>query len=214
MMQPDLAAVFGRLPTHLAVNSGRGLQLWFKVANAYMRTPDEWQRIIKGVTKHVKRQFIIDTTYNGYIIDDACAELSHLARLPGTINHKTGTYAEPIMTMHGTDLDIEELLRFMEPPAEPASISKLPPPNSKWYREAVLNGLSSQNRAFIRNGTDSGVESRHKRAFMCGVQLFEAGCDADLASYFLFQGAENSSPNLNLSDPGCIRRLVKEIWKA
>lgn len=209
VVQPQLLEFFKYLPTHIAVDSGRGLQIWLKVDNNGLYYMDVCNRMVKGVTKALKA-FLLTPCFK---LDDACAELSHLARLPGTLNHKVHRAAKTILFYNSKPLKCTDLMGWIEPPPEPVNRPSLPAVGSKWYEQAVRNGLSVFNRDFLRNGVDSSIESRHKRAFACAKALFEVGCDSDLAAYLLYGAAEASTPSLNLSDPGCIRRLVKEIWK-
>lgn len=215
IMEPECLPKFfgGTLPTHLAIDSGRGLQLWIKLDNDRNYPLNVCGRIVKGITTAIRGHLICDQTIKGYILDDACAELSHLARLPGTINQKTKRVAHILKYHKEEPLSLDAMSIYAAAAPEPPSISALPPTGSKWYHHAVFNGLTIYNRDFIRGGVDTAVESRHKRAYACAKQLFEVGCDADLAAFMLYGAAERCTPNLNHSDPGCIRKLVKEIWK-
>lgn len=212
-LTPQLREFFGHLPSFRAVDSGRGLQIWFPVNSGSSFDKDYCQRLIKGTTAALRSFLISDTAYYGYILDDACAELSHLARLPGTMNQKTKNYAKLLWTNIEHSLLITELAKWVAPAPPPPEPVQLPPANSKWFKHAIINGLYLSNRDFIRSGVNTDTESRHKRACSCARQLFELGCDADLGMYLLYEGAEKCSPSLNLSDPGYIRRLVKETWK-
>lgn len=198
-------------PLHYPVNSGRGLQVWIPLPENSLTIP-EAQLLVKGLVNYLREEMATSLSECGYMLDPSCAELSHLARFPGSINPKTGRRAH-FLDARGTEpISLSVLDKIKAQPVHVMEPTSLPPTSSPWYTDAILNALGTNNRAFINYGTSSARESRHVRAWSAAKQLKDSGCDADLAAYLLWQGAEKCEPSLNLSDPGYIKRLVKELW--
>ena len=212
VLQKHLAAMFGFLPYFYWLDSGRGRQAWVPVVGP---TPAAvGQQCVKGCTAELIRRAGTDLAEAGFRVDEACAEISHLARLPGTVNTKTGQFAYLAAGQGGEEwLAAADMERFAAP-APPPAPAVVPWDDSVKLTTGQLlgwwNALTPFNRAFCQQGTDTVVESRHRRATAVARQLRDLGCSPSLAMSWLLDGARWSKPPL---DTAFIHRLHKETFK-
>ena len=210
----ELDRMFGFHPYFYRVWSGRGRQMWIPIADNGF-SAEEAQLLVKGCTEELIRRIGPVLRREGCHIDAACAEISHLARLPGTTNTKTGAVAsiDPKAgpTCRAELLRVQDMKRFAAAPPEPPIVTVIPDgPISVWTALTFWNALTPFNRGFITTGVDTATESRHRRATATARQLRDIGCPSDLALSWLMDGAGRSKPRL---EPSFINRLHKETFK-
>lgn len=201
--------------SHIVISSGRGIWGWLFVEPKPLTTTEEREEadaLIKGFTAAFCNSAPHLSRYGH--IDSACAELSRIARCPGTINHKSGSAAHICIDYYPVDrlpfLKFEELAA----PLAPSRGAPQPPsPITGRSIHEIVPHCNVTSRQFILLGVDSSTESRHRRLFSAAKNLLELGIEPDIAEYMLWSGAERCIPNLNVSDPGVVRRMVRQVWK-
>lgn len=210
-----IARFTGSPNSHIILSSGRGIWAWVFIQPKPLASTEEREEadaLIKGFTAAFSSYASHLSKFG--LIDSACAELSRIARCPGTTNHKTGS--EAFICVDFFPVERLSFSRFEELAAPLAPSRGLPQPpspiNGRSIHEIVPH-CNVTSRQFILLGVDSSTESRHRRLFSAAKNLLELGIEPDIAEYMLWSGAERCIPNLNVSDPGVVRRMVRQIWK-
>lgn len=208
-VEDALKAMFGFIPHYWYVNSGRGRQLWIEVYGQH-GTMEDAQLLVKGCTDELIRRAGVDLQAHGVRIDEACAEISHLGRLPGTLNTKTGQMAAILSERSGWQVLLaSDMTQYKaappEPPQERGVVLPLGMAKLLWW-----NSLTPWNRNFIQMGVDTNIESRHRRATAAARQLRDLEVDPETAKEWLHDGALACKPRL---EPEFIARLFKETFK-
>lgn len=205
-----LMAVLGS-PCYIIYDSGRGMWAWILVEPTPL--PDQGARneadqLIKGLTRCISETCGL-SKYG--IIDSSCAELSRIARCPGTTNQKTGKQA--------TFLSDYPLARLHYPLlAETASPYIIPAPalSPELARgTAVMDiapSLNVTSRQFVLLGVAKADESRHRRLWSTAKNLSELGVAPVTAHLVLSTGAAHCTPSLFSDDPLCVDRIITQIW--
>jgi hypothetical protein len=212
----NLMAQFTGSPnSHVILSSGRGLWAWVFIEPKPLTTTTEREEadlLIKGFTSAFIAAAPSLSKFG--IIDSACAELSRIARCPGTTNHKTNL--EAFICVDFFPVERISYTRFEELSAPLAPSRGLPQPPSPITGRSIheiVPHCNTTSRQFILLGVDSTIESRHRRLFSAAKNLLELGIEPDIAEYMLWSGAERCVPNLNIADPGVVRRMVRQVWK-
>lgn len=187
------------------ISSGRGTQLWVAVRQDGLSIAESHYAV-----KAFARQFSDVVEGSNVRLDMTCADVSRIVRCPGTVNHKNGNRA----TINVTSLTPEPvslLPWFQAEGFERLSAGPVAPlPEASW--RFLAPRLHHRNLGFLLSGTNSAVESRHGRAYNCAKDLHGVGVDKDGATRLLYAAADKCVPNLNLSDPRCIERMVAQVW--
>lgn len=195
--------VVGTSPACLPVYSGRGWQLWVPLAEPLPMRP-EYDSMVKGFVKHIADQ--IDSRY-GCVVDTSCAEVSRVARMPGTRNTKTGRLAKmlpPEDTIEGLTLNM--LRQFSMP--ETAPTLRLPEqPNLS----QIITRLNNTATEFLLLGTThTSSVSRHNAMYATARQLHEMGLGVDTARGMLLVGASICRPPLA---PEEAERVIRQVYQ-
>lgn len=212
------SAVFNFLESpnsHCIISSGRGIWAWVFIQPKHLANDvdrEEADALIKGFTS----SFIDASPHLSKFgtIDTSCAELSRIARCPGTINHKVNQNAHICIDYFPiSPLSFDNFKALGE--SEAPSIGRPQPPSPITGRSIheIVPHCNTTSRQFILLGVDSSMESRHRRLYSSAKNLFELQIEPDLAEFMLWSGAERCIPNLNISDPGIVRRIVRQVWK-
>lgn len=211
-LDTSLTSLLGYQNNHVVIFSGRGVWAWVFVQPQLLLTDtaqDEADAIIKGFTTAVGAQSI---ALHGLNLDASCADLSRIARCPGTTNHKTGVSAHFLRDYEPIDplpiSMVESLARPFIRTAAPAAPSLV----SGESLFDIAPHMNVTTRQFVLTGANSNVESRHRRAFSSAKNLREIGVTRDLAEFCIWSGAERSTPNLNRSDPGFVQKVIAQVW--
>lgn len=183
------------------INTGRGLQFWLHL--------DPIPIIGEGSLARAVRKFIWAVagrvgTSHGCRVDTSCADLGRLARLPGSVNQKTGKKASIIS--RGSPVPALFLFPFDE---EVVDAVAAPPPRAlrtKWPEIAVH--LTRTAQEYITLGSEE--PGRHRAAFATAKSLKEACVEPEVALHLLLLGAGRCAPELPLSDASRIFRQVFE----
>lgn len=88
----------------IIVNTGRGLQLFFKINNLSKNLVSIWRRVEDSMIEALK-----DFDYHGFKVDSNCSDVSRVCRLPGTINTKSNSMAK-IIVNNNVEYDIDEII--------------------------------------------------------------------------------------------------------
>lgn len=168
------------------VSTGRGLHLWYRVTTLL---PDDALRFLYSAKRHCE-DLTEALARLGWAIDPTCFDLSHIFRLPGTINHKNGLLCDTIR--FSANIMLSTLLPRYEPPV--LAVPERSPLAGGADSLAILCALSPQARNFIMHGAIPHVESRHRQAFITAVQLLELGVPLDTALALVGAGAARCNP--------------------
>lgn len=177
----EVYAVLGSAPG-VYLDSGRGVQLWLRVRNN-----------IQGVEKKSVEQSVskLLRSINGRwqnrqssCIDPSTSDLSRVARMPESVNWKTGRTSRISWIERGT-IDLSQVLDMFPP--DPIEVTCQANVNFKNLSD-LLPHLNTTARTFIRRGQQS--PGRHKAAFAAAKNLMELGLPAPETLGFVMQGAE------------------------
>ena len=179
------------------IDSGRGVQLWFLI-DPIEATPANAGRV-RATVKIIADRF---GSFSGCRIDTSCSDLARLARLPGSINQKTGHQAQilvPATPMPATWLE---------------NIEPLMPPVTSHPRDlagktivSVLAHISDSAADFLQHGISE--PGRHARCFHTMKSLQEAGVKRESALRLCLLGASLSSPALELGE---VTRIHNQVY--
>lgn len=210
-----LADLTGAPNSHIIVDSGRGLWAWLFVEPVELISDAHRHDVdgtIKGFTAAVAAR--LGDVGASLRIDTASAELSRVARCPGTVNSKTGALARILIDYFPIERTRYSLLEKLAAPHLSAvkNLDK-PSPVAGSSVADIAPHMNMTSRQFVLVGVDSSVESRHARLFSAAKNLYELGISQDIAEYVLWSGAERCRPNLNWTSPGQVRKVVAQVWK-
>lgn len=196
----------------LAIDSGRGLQVWCRLGGGAVGGTDEADTLVKALTAHVKQATLAGLAECGYNLDTSCGEISRVVRLPGSINRRTGRYARFMYGIPGDpDLPTEELawdaVRPLALRGAPGHPQDLPPLGSGTLLH-IAPRVTPTARHFLLFGTDTSGDSRHKDCFTTAKCLQEIGVEAEQAYNLLALGASRCLPPLPDADWRRIHRQV------
>ena len=168
------------------VLTGRGAQIWLPISPSH-------PSILRDLQYTLNQLEIFEfLNTRGWAVDPTCFEASHIFRLPGTINSRTGTTA--IVWQTPEDYCPVALSDYVE---------KAPPPPSLAPRAAgqplgtgaILTACSPQARDFLAWGA-AAPQSRHRQAFIACAQLQELGVPLDTARPLVASAAACCKPPL------------------
>lgn len=193
-----LEGLLGALPEEAVVrlDTGRGQQVWVPLFEPVAVT-EETDGLVKAFVQHIAKQVPGQT---GCIVDTSCAELSRVARMPGTTNTKTGRLAR--FDFSFADFVVPRLtinmMRSVEP--IPAPLSSLPLPEHPNMGQIIAR-LNRTATEFLLLGTrHSTTDSRHAAMFATAKQLREMGLSVDIARGMLLTGAALCVPPLEVAE--------------
>lgn len=192
------------------IDSGRGLQLWVPViCPGFMRLDPEDDLRVKGIVAYVERNMRDELASYGCKIDTSCAEISRVARLPGTINTKTGRRAKFLSVADGpflTRTDLDQFIRQAPSPSPP----QVPIPVGEMSLMRLFPMLNRTAFNFITQGVaTSSAQGRHADCYATAKNLKECGVTPDLGAALLCAGASLCRPPLPIGD---IERVARQVW--
>ena len=210
-----ISEFFGQSNNHVLVNSGRGLWAWLFVETTPLDSDaqrDEADAAVKGFTDAVG-EFSPALRQLGHI-DSASAEISRVARCPGTVNHKNGQPASIILDFYPIEpVRWSRVCEIAQPFRTARESAGTPTLVSGSSLLDIAPHMNMTSRQFAMCGIDHSVKSRHAVLFATAKNLWELGVTEDLAEYILWSGASRCIPNLNKSDPGIVHKVVVQVWK-
>lgn len=202
---------------HIIIHSGRGVWLWILVQPVAITAAfpvEDADLFVKAVT-HYYIESSAKLRELG-IIDTASAEISRIARCPGTKNMRSGQLAYILL-----DREPESRISL-------ASLGHLIPPFRERYTQmvqpsdlglsdtdirSVAPALNLTSRQFLLCGADKAVESRHRRLFSTAKNMQELGIPEDRAAALLALAASRCTPNLLKDDPTALPAVLKRLWR-
>lgn len=206
-----LQDALGGRPEYAAVYTGRGLQLWVPSLEIDTDgTMDGLERAVHELLTHLDH--VAGNGRHGIKIDVSVADRTRLARLPFTINQRTGArgYVERVagdFTKNDINLNLGMILLkrwYHEPPRPPASPTK---PGRPWG--AVVHRLSELAADFLTEGVPKG--DRHRAACAAAYGLREQGCAEASVWDALSTGNDLCDPPLEEPE---LRRVLRSTRKA
>ena len=180
------------------IDSGRGFQMWILIEPIPIIGEGSLSRGVRNFIHTLADDW---KRTGGYAIDPSCSDLSRLARLPGTLNSKTGFLAKilklaiptPALWLFPFDSDAQNAV------LEPST------PRVKW--PDVASAITHAAYDFIVNGIEE--PGRHKAAVACARSLKDACVPVDDALDYLLLGASRCTPALKPDD---IIRLHRDTF--
>lgn len=166
--------------------TGRGAQIWIPISPARPSILRDLQHTldIYGIFSYLNNC--------GWGIDPTCFEASHIFRLPGTINSKTGATALVWQTPRDyLPIVLSDYLEQAPPPPSLAPRAAGQPLGTG----AILTACSPQARDFLAWGA-AAPQSRHRQAFIACAQLQELGVPLDTARPLVASAAACCKPPL------------------
>lgn len=205
-----LMAVTG-CPCYTIYDSGRGMWAWIMLEPtplAGQPERDEADQLIKGFTRCIAET--CGLSKHG-ILDSSCAELSRIARCPGTYNQKTGKEAVFLTDYPLARLPYHALVEIAAPYIIPAPA---PQPELALGTSVmdIAPSLNATSRQFVLLGVAKVDESRHRRLWSTAKNLSELGITPTIAHLVLSAGAGLCRPSLFSDDPTCVDRIITQIW--
>lgn len=181
----SLVALVAYHPHPVILDTGRGAQVWFRFDPVPV---DRWDFTLPGFLNAVSRSF--SWPLHDCILDRSVANVTHLCRMPGSINQRTGRMVR--ITRQGTPIPqhrVQQILHtFYEPPVPPA----------------IRPGIASVGQAlpflpltaatFLTEGVDEG--DRHRAACSTVYSLREYAIREEAISAAVHRGAQLCSPPL------------------
>ena len=178
--------------------TGRGQQAWILFDPVPMTDELRWG--VKGFVNFVSATFGI--AY-GCVVDTTCSDPARLARLPGTVNQKTGVHASLLLRARGPN-DPFKLIQYTQ---EEKSFVR-PPSGIRATWPQAAGYLTNTAREFIMFGVEQ--TRRHKCCYATARSLMEAGVPEPVATGWLLKGAERCEPEL---EPGEVLRIARRVYE-
>lgn len=176
------------------VDSGRGIQLWFRSFDPIAVTEETvrgWELAIGAFLRQLARGL---DERGGCRVDTSCSDLARLARLPGSTNQKSGrlvTILEPGERSRGLG---DRLGRFecRLDTAQAPHVSGV----RTWQR--VFHSLTVTARRFITEGVDE--PGRHGACYAAAASMKELGVSIESAAQAVRLGSSLCRPMLSEAD--------------
>lgn len=176
------------------IDSGRGAQLWL------LHPPTEPTRERVGkIAAFVHRVAQAVGECEGCRVDTSCSDAARLARMPGSVNQKTGRTVVVIYGAEAGEPWIDQLPDT--PPPERRASGALP---AGIRLSAIIPRLTGAAGDFLLLGKRE--PGRHARCFATVKSLHEAGVDATQALSLLQHAA-------TLCDPQLPSPEVERVWR-
>lgn len=183
---------FDDLP-FILLSSGRGYQAWVRIAD---HAPDLRWSVAAG---HWIKTLVPPP---GFTLDRAVTSAAQLARMPGTVNHKTGRTAEFVAECLDGELDPSFILKhWEEPPAAPGALPR--------ELHAVLPMLPGGCADFLTQG----VMYPHRDRFVYATarELAKGGIPLDTALEWIQSGNLLCRPRPIATDE--LNRQVRNAYR-
>jgi hypothetical protein len=190
------------------VYSGRGFQVWVHFEKQDLHScPDLRYRVNRAT--HALLTLVGRRTGSAFDcrVDTSCSDLSRVARLPGSVNQKTGQLASYLREDYTRLLDIGSLLVFDSGPPVRTDAPKLPPGSPVGF---VLPHLTLKAATFLTEGVDS--PGRHASAYAAAASLREAGIELETAAEWVVRGGKRCDPPLPPSECIAATRCAYNGW--
>lgn len=189
-----------RLPFNIdnysTINSGRGLQYVLNIQpHKPVHEPDWYEARHREALRDWCARNLLDPKVKQVAkLDISCTDLARLARLPATINHKTGRTAT-VLSRGLSDITPAEYEDWLSQYTPVPRLTPQPVDVTQGGIPAVLDALTITARSWIYDGAELG--RRHHKAFACAANLIELGIPHDISLYLLLQGDRLCTNPLN-----------------
>lgn len=184
------------------IDSGRGIQAWVMGCPEVLDRPD-WRTVARRNVSSLIAQLKVDANWHA---DPMTCDVSRVARLPGTINHKTGRVAS--MVQEGTP--VEGLWPALE--ALDVTIAAAPDlpqiAQTKDSYKQVWEKLTSMAQNFTQTGWS--YPGRHTALWHTIDLLAKLGLTRDAAARAAWLGARQCTPPLAWSD---VQTALARVYK-
>ena len=176
------------------LDSGRGRQAWVSVRPMSLSGD-----IIRGQIERSTSAWLrsLDPARFGCRVDTSCSDLCRVARLPGTVNHRTGRTAT-FMSLPSEQLDPQEILKYYPGEAETGQQRHAQVGSESASLASILPYLTETAAHFLTEGATA--PGRHSACYATARSLCEAGVPIERASVWLLAGGAICNPILPIRD--------------
>jgi hypothetical protein len=198
------------------IDSGRGYQVWCQHHAIMLRDTDKPQDDLPSIHRMVASGMLKAVANDrrlhrgptlGTTIDTSVAELSRVARLPGTINQKTKRMAEYTRVGDVGPSPLQFLFEGEIPKYEQTLIRAGREERISDWRD-IFSFLSEDAQRFITKGWT--YPGRHEKCWHTAKSLAEQGASVEAVSEAIEIGAGLSNPPLHDYD---WKRIVHQVAK-
>lgn len=144
------------------------------------------------------------TPVYGCVVDTSCSDLARVARMPETINLKTGVYAKVVTATCGGKIGAEDVSKSILTLAGRVEDEPTTPMIYAGSWQSVWHHLTARAQRYILEG--SSTPGRHTAAYACARSLRDRGVAADQALPVVASGAKLCDPPLPTSE---VQRIVR-----
>lgn len=200
---PVLDNIANLIGTELApdiLHTGNGIHIWLRLEQDVLVNAEQAQ--------HCARRFLklINPGKSRFQVDPSTGDLARIARLPGSINQRTGRMAQFIQAGQSKDaIPASRIVALSAGHDEPTSECEHPESDGTW--RDVWSHLTATAQNFIEHGAFKG--ERHDRLWHTARKLRELGVGELSAWEALLNAAEHCDPMLDARD---VRRVVRQEW--
>ena len=192
--------------------TGRGIHLWVRMGEGPPCIPKANQ-LFKVLTNHIQQTTLPDVAKAGYFIDLSCADVSRIARLPGTINRKNNERSYFLFSSLAVEPGKAGMswaaIRSLPGAGAESPPAPSPTPVQGGGMFHIAPKLNPTARHFLLFGTDTGEDSRHNDCVAAAKGLKDAGVPAEVAEGLLHDGAARCTPRLAEHE---WRRIYRKVF--
>lgn len=173
----------------VVIDSGRGRQAWISVLPVALRNPSHRGQVEAATSAWL---FDLDPFAFNCRVDVSCRDLSRVARLPGTLNSKSGRMSS-IISLPTSSLDPERIMACL-PPEQGTEHRAMPDASLA----ELLPALTETAISFLTEGVFS--PGRHSACYACARACAQARVFRTRALDLLLTGASLCHPPLPSRD--------------
>lgn len=193
------------LSNYSVIDSGRGYQLWLRIADADIRSDDDRRRFEASTAMFLRSLQPMADPY-GCVVDTSCSDLSRVARVPGNFNPKTGKVCALVQAAE-TSMPASTFLHN-HPAILPTSRATRAEFTGSWNLARAVPHLTTKGAEFVVSGVRA--PGRHAAAFAAAASLAEAGVPEELARLWVLRGAKLCTPMLTEASAN---RAFDNAWR-
>jgi len=179
------------------LNTGRGVQMWLEIAKNDLVQPAEVERATSTFLRCMANE-----QHYGCRVDTKCSDLARIARVPGSVNQKTGIATTLIRTAK-IPVDPSFVLRH-----QPAELTEPKVKIKSANLLAIWPHLTVTAEEFIFDGR--AEPGRHNDAFASGANLAQLGVPIERAREIVLRGSRKCRPKLGFLDTS---RAVENAYR-
>lgn len=189
------------------IYSGRGVQLWVRLQGTYVST-DRIQHTAQVSAQSIRG--FLDLIQNQVPEDwrlDPLSDMARVARMPNTINQKTGYATSIVSAGEIAEYDLTEFIlqQYKPLPEYAIAVSSLKSYNREWTD--VRNDLTLRAKTFLDLGATAG--NRHESCWVLCKNLHEHGVTKWSAMDALQYGNRSCEPELTDRE---LQEILEQVY--